>query len=352
LEEKGMKVLILSYQATSVLGGGLLSQVENTFRTLKEMDVDVKLFDQWKDVDLEEFDLCHIFGANVGTYHTATLLHREGIRTIVSPIFFTRRSPGAVRMTIWANRCLDRVGRGIWTHYGIASDICGWAGHVLPNTTDEAAMVIKGLGISSDKVRIVPNGVEERYYHADPKLFRETYGLEKFILSVGFIGMERKNHLRFFRALRDIDLPVVIIGRVWKGPYVEECMKAAEEIKNLTILDPLPPSSDLLASAYAACDLFVLPSLYETPGIAALEAALAGAKIVITPHGGTKDYFSDLVEYVNPYSVTSIHNGIARALESEKGNRLRDLVQSEYTWRRVAEKTLDVYGQIVNMKAH
>jgi len=253
-------------------------------------------------------------------------------------------------MTIWANRCLDSVGRGIWTHYGMASDICGWAGQVLPNTTDEAKLVIKGLGIASDKVQVVPNGVGERYYHADPELFGKTYGLEKFILSVGFIGMERKNHLRYFRALREVDLPVVIIGSVWKGPYAEKCMKAAEEIKDLTILDPLPPSSDLLASAYAACDLFVLPSLYETPGIAALEAALAGAKIVITPHGGTRDYFRDLVEYVNPYSVTSINNGITRALESERGSQLRELVHSEYTWRRVAEKTLDAYGQIVTVK--
>jgi len=43
----------------------------------------------------------------------------------------------------------------------------------------------------------------------------------------------------------------------------------------------------MLASAYAACDVFVLPSMFETPGIAALEAGLAGAKIVITKYGGT-----------------------------------------------------------------
>ena len=46
--------------------------------------------------------------------------------------------------------------------------------------------------------------------------------------------------------------------------------------------------------------MFALPSWFETPGLAALEAALAGCSVVITPFGSTREYFGDLVEYARP----------------------------------------------------
>jgi glycosyltransferase involved in cell wall biosynthesis len=342
-----MKVLIVAYQTTTLLGGGLLSQVEGTVRGLKDLGVDVSRFEEWKEIDLHEFDLCHIFGANIGTYHTAAFFHRQGVKTVVSPIFFTRRSPRTVWMTVKTNHLLQRLVRGVWTDYGITSDICRWAHRVLPNTTDEANLVIQGLDVPGWAVEVVPNGVDGKYADADPTLFRETYGVENFILSVGFFGMERKNTLRFLRALQDIDRPVVMIGGVWGGSYAQECLKLANEMPRLKILDPFPPDSDLLASAYAACEIFALPSLYETPGIAALEAALAGAKVVITPHGGTRDYFGERVEYVNPYSVPSIRDGILRALSHEKNDALKRHVGQEFSWQRIAEKTLAVYERVL-----
>jgi glycosyltransferase involved in cell wall biosynthesis len=342
-----MKVLVTTYPAVTILGGGLRSQVDGTCNALAEEGVEVARFDPWEEMDLGGFDLCHLFGANIGTYHTAATLHRAGMKTVVSPIFFTRRSRWAVRATIRVDRRIRRLVRGVWTDYGIASDICRWADLVLPNTSTEADMVVRGLCVPADRVGIVPNGVDERFYNADPGPFREKYGLEHFVLSVGFIGMERKNFLRLFQALKDIDRPAVIIGGVWGGAYADACRKAAEGAGNITILEPLPSSSPLLASAYAACDAFVLPSLYETPGIAALEAALAGARVVITPLGGTRDYFGDLAEYVNPFSTASIRDGIRRALDGERGDGLREHIRREFTWKRVAELTMAAYRDVL-----
>jgi glycosyltransferase involved in cell wall biosynthesis len=103
----------------------------------------------------------------------------------------------------------------------------------------------------------------------------------------------------------------------------------------------------LLASAYAACDVFVLPSQFETPGIAALEAGLAGAKIVITPVGGTKEYFRDDAIYVEPSSTESIVQGIQAALKKEKDSSLRTRIQKEFLWDKVGEKTKQVYQSIL-----
>ncbi len=104
----------------------------------------------------------------------------------------------------------------------------------------------------------------------------------------------------------------------------------------------------MLSSAYAACDTFVLPSLYETPGIAALEAGLAGAKVVITPYGGTKDYFKEMVEYVDPYSVDSIQKGIEKVLNKPKDDKLKEYIKRTFLWDKIAVESINVYQEVLN----
>ncbi|MEJ2628702.1 MAG: glycosyltransferase, partial [bacterium] len=117
--------------------------------------------------------------------------------------------------------------------------------------------------------------------------------------------------------------------------------------RNLIIIEGLDHDSPLLASAYAACRVFVLPSKFETPGRAALEAALAGAKIVITPYGGTREYFKDFATYVNPYSVSSIRKGIEKTLENPKPEGLKEYIKNNFLWDSIAKKTKNVYDKIL-----
>ncbi|MDD8018626.1 MAG: glycosyltransferase, partial [Bacteroidota bacterium] len=231
--------------------------------------------------------------------------------------------------------------------YEFTRQICDWSKAVLPNTHDESNLISQGLHISPNKITAIPNGVESKFEFGDPTLFKKKYGIENFILNVGHIGPERKNVLSLIRSLKKIDHPSVIIGRITDSPLAQQCLQEANESKNILIIDGLDNDSEMLASAYAACEVFTLPSLFETPGIAALEAALAGAKIVITPFGGTKDYFGTMAEYVDPYSIQSITDGIVKKLNEKKDPALRDHIRKEFLWSRVAEKTLSVYNKLL-----
>ena len=188
--------------------------------------------------------------------------------------------------------------------------------------------------------------MEERFAHGDPSLFTGTYGVGKFILYVGHIGHERKNVLSLIRALGAIDHPAVLLGPVLKNAYGNECVRQAAKYKQIHVIDGISHDSDLLASAYAACSVFVLPSFFETPGIAALEAALAGAKVVITPHGGAREYFGDSAVYVDPHSVNSIRSGVLSALRADPTYSLREHVRSHFLWGSVAKRTAAVYRSI------
>lgn len=343
-----MKVVLASYQAVSLLRGGPNTQIRGTAKFLPEFGVSPQFFDQWTPLKREDCELVHLFAANIGTYHFAREIAALGIPLVVSPILFSSHSEAFVRNVLSGTRILQKLGPGIWSDYAISADICTWAAKVLPNTEAEADLVAEGLGIGREKLQVIPNGVDGRFREGDPRLFRERYGVERFILNVGHIGPRRKNVRNLIKALAQIDRPAVLIGRVAGGSEGAACLAEAKKHENILVLEGLDNDSEMLASAYAACDVFVLPSLFETPGIAALEAGLAGAKIVITPYGGTREYFRDLAVYVEPDSIDSIRHGILAALEQPSGGKLRERIEREFLWREVARKTARAYEDVLS----
>ena len=345
-----MRVILAGYQAVSILHGGPSTQIRNTAKHLADCGVEAKLFDPWTRLQKGDCDLIHLFAANIGTYHLAREIHALGIPLVVSPIMFSLHSPTYINTALKTTRLMQKIGRGIWTDYSLIADICGWAAKVLPNTRAEGDLLVKGLGVSSDKITVVPNGVDERFHAADPEPFKKKYGVENFILNVGHTGHRRKNVLALIKALAGIDHPAVIIGRIIPGEYGDACVHEAAKQKHIMLIDGLDNDSSMLASAYAACDVFVLPSLFETPGIAALEAALAGAKIVITKHGGTTEYFGEMARYVDPASVESIRAGVIAALDAKKDTALQEHVKREFLWQRVAERTAGVYRRVLGAR--
>jgi glycosyltransferase involved in cell wall biosynthesis len=91
--------------------------------------------------------------------------------------------------------------------------------------------------------------------------------------------------------------------------------------------------------------VFVLPSFFETPGIAALEAGLAGANITITKYGGTQEYFGTMANYVDPGSVESVRAGILAALARPRSATLREHIRKHYLWQTIAEQTAKEYAR-------
>ena len=341
-----MNIRFACYQPVMLIRGGPHVKIIQTKAHLEKLGINVFYFDMWDTAKkILDCDLFHLFSANLGVYSLAKSLKERDVPFVVNPIFFTRRSPFVVRTVCRMDRWTRRVVRGLWWDYGFVRDICAWAERVLPNTAAEGQLIAEGLGIPNEKIEVIPNGVSEAFLHGDPTLFKKKYGIDGFILNVGHIGPGRKNVLSLIRALRRIDHPAVIIGRITSGGESEACLREAEKNKNLILIDGLDHTSPMLASAYAACDVFVLPSTFETPGRAALEAALAGAKIVITPHGGTREYFQEFAEYVDPSSMASIRRGIERALNAPKDLHLRERIRKQYLWDRIAERYAEVIRQ-------
>jgi glycosyltransferase involved in cell wall biosynthesis len=214
---------------------------------------------------------------------------------------------------------------------------------LLPNTRAEQELLVRDFGADEKKFRVIPNAADSRFFRADPAPFIAEFGLRDFVLCVARVE-PRKNQLRLVQALHELELPAVFIGKMeTSSPYVRVCREAAGP--GVLWLDHLP--HEQLAPAYAAAKVHALVSWYETPGISSLEAGLAGANIVSTSRGGTREYFEEFAFYCEPDDTNSIRRAVQDAFAAPKSARLQNHIHEKFTWERVAEMTANVYAEIL-----
>jgi len=343
-----MRIHLASYQSIMLNRGGPTYKLLHTKKALEELGVDVKLFDMWDfNLKLTKDDLVHIFLANISTYSLATNLKIYGAKYVVNPIIFSNHPAWKIKLYQNLEKPLNKLFIRSISDYKITNRICNDAERVLPNTIDEGNLLKEGMNVNKEKIQVIHNGVEKRFAEADASLFQKKFGLKDYILHVGHLGAERKNSKNIIKALQKIDHPAVIIADILHNEEGEWCRKEIEKSNNIKLIEWMNHDDPLFASAYAACHTFILPTKYETPGRAALEAGLAGANIVITPNGGTKEYFGDMALYPNPISVNSIQRSISDALNTTKNSNLKDHIMKKFIWSIIAEETMEMYKSVL-----
>lgn len=339
-----MTVGIAAPLSIAAVTGGVKTQVFQTVHHLRELGVEVEF------INLEQtrfdYDLVHVFTASPETLGIAKQVHEKGLPLVVSPVFFSNQGARVIRLSLFVERLLSKLGSGIGSEFGIKAQICQWANMVLPNTKQELELIRDGFGIPEHQLRVIPNGVESRFSLASPDLFMETYFKKDFVLFVGQAGAPRKNLKLLLEAAPRIQAQIVVIGNFYDNEYSRECLRLVNNTDNVLLIETQAHDAPLLASAYAACKVFVLPSFFETPGIAAMEAALAGAEIVITNRGGTQEYFGAFAEYIAPTSVEELVHAIHKKLQSTSSDVLKKHILANYTWDKVAQQTLQVYHSL------
>jgi len=106
-----------------------------------------------------------------------------------------------------------------------------------------------------------------------------------------------------------------------------------------------------LAAAVAAADAVVLPSHYEPFGIVALEAAAAGAPLVVARSGGLAEVVVDGETGVSfvPRDVNGLADAVGRVLDdppaaAHRAARARERLATDFAWAGIAARTGAVYG--------
>jgi glycosyltransferase involved in cell wall biosynthesis len=334
-----MKVLFGSHMTVSKKGqaGGLRTYIMNTKAHLEAMGHRVDLFDPWSVMPPGGYDIFHLFAANLGTWPLGRLAKEAGMTLVVSPMIDKVIAALMVRATSSVIRRLPRV----HTHLGAAQDLCDLADVIAVWSGAESDYIRRSFAIDNDRIEIAPYGIDATPYPADPGLFTQEYGTEPFVLSVGNLGGRRKNYRRLIRAAGPLGVPTFLAGPIPDSSYARECVYEAKKYANVHLLGFV--EQRLLLSAYAAAETYVQPSITEGVGIAILEAALSGAKVVATSNGAPPYYLGDLADYVNPRSERSIREKLLLSLQKPRTTDLQEHILSNFTWEQTVQKLVRAY---------
>jgi glycosyltransferase involved in cell wall biosynthesis len=318
-----MKILFSTYPAAFQTPGGGEVQLLEYKKNISNINLEVDFFDQWKS-KIKQYDLLHFFSCMPGSEHFLHYVKSLGIPIFISPNLWVTEETKSNYPFEQIQSQLNMVDR------------------VVCNSKAECELLSKVFEVPIEKFICVYNGVEEIFFESiDPRIFRDRYQLESpFILNVANIE-PRKNQLNLIKAIKKFpEYKLVIMGGIRDREYANQVI--TEGGSQLLIIERQEHGSEIQRSAYAACDLFALPSTLETPGLAALEAGACGAPVLITQEGCTQEYFDEFAVYIDPNCVDSIASGINSAF-SRPSSELSSLIRRRFTWKEVVKSLVQHY---------
>lgn len=173
--------------------------------------------------------------------------------------------------------------------------------------------IVSYLKINPDKIKVIYQGCAPVFKEKIESEFIETvrtkYNLpEKFILNVGTIE-KRKNILSVIKAIKDIDIQLVVIGK--KTDYFDEIKRYILENAiddKIIFLENVALSE--LASIYKMAHIFIYPSIFEGFGIPIIEALYSKTPVITSKGGCFKEAGGEYSIYVEPLNVEEIRSSI------------------------------------------
>jgi glycosyltransferase involved in cell wall biosynthesis len=212
---------------------------------------------------------------------------------------------------------------------------------------------------------LIPNGVDSSRFNSnvDGSSIRKRLGIENkyVVLSLGRLSSQKGlNYL--IQAVTSLkkDIPnlvVLICGRGEEEDYLKRMVKDLDLNGIIKFLGYVP--SEELPTYYAACDVFVLPSIFETFALTLLEALSVGKPVVCTKVGGAQELaiqfensnFSRLVE---PADSDDLAKGILWYFNHPKFSSINKRTVDEklkiYSWESISAKINSLYEGLSTSK--
>ncbi len=222
---------------------------------------------------------------------------------------------------------------------------------IIAVTRLEADFLVKVAGADPNKITVIPEGVDLNLFK--PKT--DKLEPENIILFVGRIAQE-KGLIYLIKAVPRVtkvfpSISVLIIGE--DQGIQENLMKAIENLRVGKKIHFLGPKFGYeLARTYRKARIFVLPSIYETFGLAILEAMASGLPVVATRVGGIPELVDDGSNgmLVSPRSHEALAEAIIKllsdpdlSLDISKRNQVK---AKRYSWESATERIEGIYKDL------
>ena len=242
--------------------------------------------------------------------------------------------------------------------------------------------VVFRRAVMASRVVIVPSNFVKKeiadYYKVAPEKIKVTYeGLDEAISLKGSVSNVLKNY--------KVEMPYFIYsGNAYPHKNLKRLIEATLELnqmakeksslliisarnvftKRLTELVKKMRVGSLvkllgfvsdhdLAVLYNKSEAFIFPSISEGFGLPGLEAMATGTLALVSDIPVFREVYKGAATYFNPYDFSSMARAMKDVLEMDKGERRERVERGQefvkrYSWRKMAEETLEIYGQTIS----
>jgi len=191
------------------------------------------------------------------------------------------------------------------------------------SVSGQLAEEARKLGVSDDRLVIIPNGIDREHFHSrDKRICRKELGLPeegRLLVTVAHLG-HRKGHHEVIRVLADLpdDVRLVIVGGSAQGgtPAKLRAVASEEGVDNRLIL-PGPQPYERVPFYFSAADVSVLASYREGCPNAVLESLACGTPVVASDVGAVRDILPvpDVGRIVPPEEIGPLRDALADVLD-------------------------------------
>lgn len=251
------------------------------------------------------------------------------------------------------------AGAGAWLRRSTAAAVRR-ADRVIAPSETTARDLREILGAPGERVRVVPEGVEPRFFgpwsESRVAEVRARHALpDRYLASIGTI-QPRKNLDVVLDAVERLAAdgrevpPLVVAGRT--GWMSEDVVRRAKASPSVRFLGEVP--EDDLPVLYGGATLFVSPSSYEGFGLAVAEAMAAGVAVIAGKGSASDEVVGDAGLLVPPRDADALASAIDALLSDDARRRALAATGRErvarYTWEEAARATRDVYREAMESR--
>lgn len=319
--------------------------LSNNFKNKLTIDTPVSLIGHLKKT-VSDFDIIHI---HEHRHSLAIATHRYAKKNSIP---YVLQAHGSV-LPFFQKEKLKEVFDKLW-----GFDILHDASRAFALTEVEKEQYLK-MGVSKDRIDIVPLGIDINEYNhlPDEGKFKSKHGIgseERVILFLGRIHEIKGLDLlvKSFARISEDDVKLAIVG----GDYgFKEELENLIETLDLTdkVIFPGVLTGENKIEALVDCDIFIMPSRYESFTTSGLEAMACFKPLILTKNNHIQTWVKDNTGLVCEFDEENLSDCIETLLNDKSlcerfGNNGRKLIEDKYDWDKVSKQIESIYYDCIN----
>ncbi len=217
----------------------------------------------------------------------------------------------------------------------------------------------RSLGIPASRIVVIPNGVPppEEPPQRGTGRFRTKHGIGSNDLVILFLGRVRasKGLSLLLDAFEDFSkkFPRSTLAICGPDDGAGEMVKASAARRNLTVVMTGMLVGEDKHEALSDCDIFCLPSAFETQSVALLEAASYALPVVASPASVPTEFARNRAGMFVGLDREQLADAFvtladSRPLRLELGERAKETVKQHFSSQSMLEKVSELYRNVLS----